>query len=208
MPDGSEDDFLYTGYNFHWETRNIALPNLPEGMEWKKVMDTGDLTCDGFYGGKWPRSMKEPWRWDRVQWLYPGVKKPETERKHTGKGKKNEKLPGAEAKKTAASDNTVTEAENKGKEVRRQCIHGFTLKTITKHKLMVMHHCFRIGLYKQGFSMTFPNILHRNFWWAANIIGETEVQITQNVRILACLPPGSIIKGAISIIMSIGWIIP
>ena len=28
-------------------------------------------------------------------------------------GKKNEKLPGAEAKKTAASDNTVTEAENK-----------------------------------------------------------------------------------------------
>ena len=50
FPDGSEDDFLYTGYNFHWETRNIALPNLPEGMEWKKVMDTGDLTCDGFYG--------------------------------------------------------------------------------------------------------------------------------------------------------------
>ena len=31
----------------------------------------------------------------------------------TKKGKKNEKLPGAEAKKTAASDNTVTEAENK-----------------------------------------------------------------------------------------------
>ena len=56
--------------------------------------------------------------------------------------------------------------------------------------------------------MTFPNILHRNFWWAANIIRETEVQITQNVRILACLPPGFIIKGAISIIMSIGWIIP
>ena len=42
-----------------------------------------------------------------------GVKKSEPERKHTGKGKKNEKLPGAEAKKTAASDNTVTEAENK-----------------------------------------------------------------------------------------------
>ena len=69
LPDGSEDDFLYTGYNFHWETRNIALPNLPEGMEWKKVMDTGDLTCDGFYG-EMARSMKELWRWDRVQWLY------------------------------------------------------------------------------------------------------------------------------------------
>ena len=34
---------------------------------------------------------------DRLQ----GVKKPEPERKHTGKGKKNEKLPGAERKKTA-----------------------------------------------------------------------------------------------------------
>ena len=56
--------------------------------------------------------------------------------------------------------------------------------------------------------MTFPNIPRRNFWWAANIIRETEAQITQNVRIRACLPPGSIIKGAISIIMSIGWIIP
>ena len=33
--------------------------------------------------------------------------------RHTGKGKKNEKLPVAKAKKTAASDNTVTEAENK-----------------------------------------------------------------------------------------------
>ena len=81
-------------------------------------------------------------------------------------------------------------------------------KTITKHKLMVMHYCFRIGLYKQGLLHDLSNILHRNFWWAANIIRETEVQITQNVRILACLPPGSIIKGAISIIMSIGWIIP
>lgn len=48
--DGTGDDFLYVGFNFHWETRSMALPNLPEGMEWKKVMDTGDLTCDGFYG--------------------------------------------------------------------------------------------------------------------------------------------------------------
>ena len=81
-------------------------------------------------------------------------------------------------------------------------------KTITKHKLLVMKYCFESDFTSRGFSMTFPNILHRNFWWAANIIRETEVQITQNVRILACLPPGSIIKGAISIIMSIGWIIP
>ena len=82
-------------------------------------------------------------------------------------------------------------------------------KTITKHKLMVMHYCFRIGLYKQGLLHDLSKYTpRRNFLWAANIIMETEAQITQNVRIRACLPPGSIIKGAISIIMSIGWIIP
>ena len=113
LPDGSEDDFLYTGYNFHWETRNIALPNLPEGMEWKKVMDTGDLTCDGFYGENGQVYERAVEVGPRTVVVLQGVKKPEPERKHTGKGKKNEKLPGAEGKKTAASDNTVTEAENK-----------------------------------------------------------------------------------------------
>ena len=113
LPDGSEDDFLYTGYNFHWETRNIALPNLPEGMEWKKVMDTGDLTCDGFYGENGQVYERAVEVGPRTVVVLQGVKKLEPERKHTGKGKKNEKLPGAEAKKTAASDNTVTEVENK-----------------------------------------------------------------------------------------------
>lgn len=28
--DGTEDDFIYVIYNFHWENRNAALPNLPE----------------------------------------------------------------------------------------------------------------------------------------------------------------------------------
>ena len=41
-PDGTDDDFLYIGYNFHWEKRNIALPNLPDGMTWKKIADTSD----------------------------------------------------------------------------------------------------------------------------------------------------------------------
>lgn len=34
------DDFIYIGYNFHWENRSLALPNLPEGMCWKKIADT------------------------------------------------------------------------------------------------------------------------------------------------------------------------
>ena len=39
---GEADDLIYVGYNFHWEARTIALPNLTEGMKWKKVVDTSD----------------------------------------------------------------------------------------------------------------------------------------------------------------------
>ena len=42
LPDGSPDKFLYIGYNFHWENRTAALPNLPDGMVWKKAADTSD----------------------------------------------------------------------------------------------------------------------------------------------------------------------
>ena len=38
--EAAEDDFIYIGYNFHWENRSLALPNLPEGMCWKKIADT------------------------------------------------------------------------------------------------------------------------------------------------------------------------
>ena len=48
-PDGSEDDFIYTGYNFHWENRRIALPNLPDGMVWKKVADTSEKDEGTFF---------------------------------------------------------------------------------------------------------------------------------------------------------------
>ena len=47
-PDGTEDDFLYVGYNFHWENRTIALPNLPDGMVWKKTPDTSDPEENSF----------------------------------------------------------------------------------------------------------------------------------------------------------------
>lgn len=39
---------LYVGYNFHWENRSLALPNLPEGMCWKKIADTS-LHGEGFH---------------------------------------------------------------------------------------------------------------------------------------------------------------
>lgn len=44
----SEDDFIYVGYNFHWENRRLALPNLPDGMCWKKITDTS-FHGEGFH---------------------------------------------------------------------------------------------------------------------------------------------------------------
>lgn len=35
-----EDGFLYIAYNFSWEEKEFALPLLPKGMGWYKVMDT------------------------------------------------------------------------------------------------------------------------------------------------------------------------
>ena len=46
--EAAEDDFIYIGYNFHWENRSLALPNLPEGMCWKKIADTS-LHETGFH---------------------------------------------------------------------------------------------------------------------------------------------------------------
>lgn len=43
---GEADDFLYVAYNFHWENRMIALPNLPEGMVWRKTADTSDTESE------------------------------------------------------------------------------------------------------------------------------------------------------------------
>ena len=107
--DGTGDDFLYVGFNFHWETRSMALPNLPEGMEWKKVMDTGDLTCDGFYGENgqvYERSVEVG---PRTVVVLQGVKKPEPEKKHKGKGKKSENPVLSDAGKGALPGNFVKE---------------------------------------------------------------------------------------------------
>ena len=39
-----EDDFFYIAMNMHWEPQRLALPDLPVGMRWEKVLDTqGDM---------------------------------------------------------------------------------------------------------------------------------------------------------------------
>ena len=47
-PDGSEDDSVYIACNFHWETRTLALPDLPGGRRGKKVIDTSAVKENGF----------------------------------------------------------------------------------------------------------------------------------------------------------------
>ena len=35
-----ERGFVYVAYNFHWNPQEFALPLLPKGENWYKVMDT------------------------------------------------------------------------------------------------------------------------------------------------------------------------
>ena len=46
--DGSEDASIYVAYNFHWEDRIFALPNLAGYRKWKKVIDTSAVEENGF----------------------------------------------------------------------------------------------------------------------------------------------------------------
>lgn len=80
------------------------------------------------------------------------------------------------------------------------------LQTINHHKLLVMKHCFKVGLYKQGCFTICPNILRQNFWSAVSIIREQEARIMQNVKQPDILQRGCITKVVISIIMNTGLI--
>lgn len=50
----NDDDFFYIAYNMHWEEKKLALPGLPAGMHWEKVMDSseGQISSDGEEAGK------------------------------------------------------------------------------------------------------------------------------------------------------------
>ena len=41
--DGSYDDFVYVGYNFHSGMTHLALPKLPGRKKWYQVMDTAEI---------------------------------------------------------------------------------------------------------------------------------------------------------------------
>lgn len=40
LKDSSCGSYVYVAYNFHWEERELALPYLPAGREWRLVIDT------------------------------------------------------------------------------------------------------------------------------------------------------------------------
>lgn len=39
LKDGA-NDFVYVGYNLHWDPQTVALPYLPDGLGWKRVLCT------------------------------------------------------------------------------------------------------------------------------------------------------------------------
>ena len=85
-------------------------------MEWKKVMDTGDLTCDGFYGENGLAYERAVEVGPRTVVVLKGVKKPEPEKKLKSKGKKNGNVPlegtGKADDKAEVSGSTVPENAN------------------------------------------------------------------------------------------------
>lgn len=42
LPDGTKDDYIYVGYNFHNGSVDLALPKLPENRHWYLCMDTAE----------------------------------------------------------------------------------------------------------------------------------------------------------------------
>ena len=78
-------------------------------------------------------------------------------------------------------------------------------KTITKHKLMVMGYCFRIGLYKQGLLHDLSKYSPAEFLVGCRYYpGETVALTMQKGRPPEFPQHGFTIREGINIIMSIG----
>ena len=46
---GPEGDFIYAAFNMWHEPLAFALPVLPSGMRWRRVVDTGRASPDDFF---------------------------------------------------------------------------------------------------------------------------------------------------------------
>lgn len=77
-------------------------------------------------------------------------------------------------------------------------------KTITRHKLLVMHYCFRAGMYKQGLLHDLSKYAPVEFLVGCKYYQGTRSPNKQREKTLEYQLHGSITKGEINIILSIG----
>ena len=56
---GETVKFLYVAYNFHWESQEFALPNIPEEIQWYLAADTSDTESCGFLPEGEEKKLKE-----------------------------------------------------------------------------------------------------------------------------------------------------
>ena len=80
------------------------------------------------------------------------------------------------------------------------------LRTINHHKSLVMKHCFKVGLYKQGLLHDMSKYSPTEFLVGCRYYQGTRSRITPRGRRQAIPKPGCIIREGISIIMSTGLI--
>ena len=81
------------------------------------------------------------------------------------------------------------------------------LRTINHHKMLVMKQCFQVGLYKQGLLHDLSKYTPTEFLVGCKILSRAQEVLTmQSGRQPAIQRHGFIIKGGISITMSIGLI--
>ena len=81
-------------------------------------------------------------------------------------------------------------------------------KTITKHKLMVMGYCFRIGLYKQGLLHDLSKYSPAEFLVGCRYYQGDRSPNNAEREATGVSTAWLHHKGRNNIIMSIGWIIP
>lgn len=81
-------------------------------------------------------------------------------------------------------------------------------KTITKHKLMVMRYCFRIGLYKQGLLHDLSKYSPAEFLVGCKYYQGTRSPNNAEREDIGVSTAWRIIRAVTSTTMSIGWTMP
>ena len=76
--------------------------------------------------------------------------------------------------------------------------------TITRHRLLVCKHCFKIGLYWQGLTHDLSKYSPEEFWTGVRYYRGTGALMRQSVRRLVFPKPGFITRDGTSIILNTG----